>query len=120
MSMNLKYFDISEFDCTHTGKNEMNYRFLTKLDALRYSCGFPFAITSGYRDTTHPDEVDKPFPGEHTRGIAADIRVRGGYQRYKLVEEAIKMGFSGIGVAKTFVHVDDRPHSADTPVMWPY
>ena len=54
--------DIREFDCTHTGKNEMDDAFLAKLDQLREECGFPFRITSGYRDETHPNEVVKSTP----------------------------------------------------------
>ena len=51
------------------------------------------------------------------KGIAADIHVKNGIERYKIVEEAIKLGFGGIGVAKMFVHVDIRTTG---PVMWTY
>jgi hypothetical protein len=34
-----------------------------------------------------------------------------------IVHWALKMNFGGIGVAKGFVHVDDRK---TTPVMWTY
>lgn len=111
------YFLLEEFDCSHTGKNEMRGDFLHKLDNLRYLCDFPFVITSGYRDKSHPAEKYKKEGGEHTRGIAADIRVRGGAQRRKLVEAALSMGFTGVGVAKGFVHVDVR---TTTPVLWTY
>jgi hypothetical protein len=43
--------------------------------------------------------------------------VSDGFQRMNIVHEALKMGFGGIGIAKTFVHVDMR---ATTPVMWTY
>ena len=39
-----------------------------------------------------------------------------GLQRYTIVKNAIKLGFTGIGVAGGFVHVDIR--ATDTPVMW--
>lgn len=120
MLLTLEYFKLSEFDCKHTGENEMNEDFLRDINELRDACGFPFIITSGYRSPDHPIEAAKAVPGVHTAGIAADIFVSGGYQRYKLVKEAIKMGFGGIGIAKTFVHVDDRSHSAGAPVMWVY
>lgn len=104
----LKYFNLSEFDCQHTGRNRMDPLFLARLDKLREVCGFPFVITSGYRDPTHPIEAKKERPGTHSQGIAADIRVSSGAQRYTIISEAIKMGFAGIGVANGFVHVDDR------------
>lgn len=113
----MKYFRLEEFDCTHTNRNEMDEAFLEKLDELREKCGFPFKITSGYRDPSHPVESRKQFPGVHTYGIAADIAVSNGKDRMNLVHEALKMGFGGIGVARSFVHVDTRD---TTPVMWTY
>jgi len=114
--MTYQYFDISEFDCQHTGENKMNPIFLSLLDRLRSECGFPFVITSGYRSPDHPIEAAKSKPGTHSEGIAADIKVRGGFQRFTLVNEAIKIGFTGIGVGNDFVHVDLREY----PVMWTY
>lgn len=115
--MNLKYFSIDEFDCSHTGENKMNPAFLDRLDDLRERCGFPFVITSGYRSDTHPVEAEKTSPGMHSYGIAADIAVKDGIQRRKIVQEAMNRGFTAIGVAQGFVHVDDRIGS---PVMWGY
>lgn len=114
----MKFFRLEEFNCTHTNLNEMDHEFLEKLDELRERVGFPFIITSGYRDATHPAEARKAEPGTgtHCQGIAADIAVSNGFERMNIVHEAIKMGFS-IGVARTFVHVDDRK---TTPVMWTY
>jgi hypothetical protein len=115
--MELRYFKLHEFDCKHTGENEMKESFLVRIDELRHRCGFPFVINSGYRSKTHPEEINKEKPGKHTEGIASDPAVNNGYERRKIVEEALKMGFKGIGVAKTFVHIDDRE---GTPVMWTY
>jgi len=113
-----KYFKIEDFDCQETGNNEMVEEFIHRLDELREACGFPFIVTSGYRDPKgHPIEKRKARPGTHAQGIAADIRVSGGAQRRKVVEKAIELGFNGIGVAKTFVHVDIRQTA---PVMWSY
>jgi len=52
----MKYFHIKEFDCAHTGTggDNMDPEFLARLDELREICGFPFRITSGWRDATHP------------------------------------------------------------------
>ena len=112
-----KYFSMEEFDCQETGENQMSEEFIHKLDELREKCGFAFKITSGYRSTDHSLEAKKARPGRHTEGIAADIAVSNGFERMNIVHEALKMGFSGIGVAKSFVHVDVR---TDTPVMWVY
>jgi hypothetical protein len=83
-----KYFTLEEFACQETGENEISEEFVHALDALRHEAGFPF-----------------------------DIAVSGGVQRYLLVAAAIKLGFSGIGVAKGFVHVDTRTSAR---VIWVY
>lgn len=113
----LKYFTLEEFDCQHTGDNRMELDFLKLLDELRDRCGFPFRITSGYRSPIHPVEATKRTPGTHSQGIAADISISNSQQRHTVVKEAIKMGFSGIGVSSSFVHVDTR---AGQPLMWTY
>ena len=113
----LHYFSKKEFDCQHTGNNEMKLEFIKKLEQLREACDFPFVITSGYRDKTHPIEAKKSTVGTHAQGIACDIAVNGGNQRYIIAKEAAKLGFNGIGVAKGFMHVDTRE---TTPVMWVY
>jgi len=112
-----KYFKIEDFDCQETGNNKMAEAFIHKLDELREACGFPFIITSGYRDPSHSIEARKSKPGTHAMGIAADIKVNGGAQRYIIVKNALQQGFTGVGVAKTFIHVDVRD---TTPVIWSY
>lgn len=112
------YFKRSDFNCHETGENRMEDEFIHKLDDLRAACGWPFFVTSGYRDPSHSIEAKKPNGGGmHTKGVAADIRVTNGKQRHEIVKHAMDMGFSGIGIAKTFVHVDTRE---DTPVVWTY
>lgn len=117
----LDYFTREEFVCQHTGENEISDKFLLKIDLLRARCGFPFVITSGYRSKDHPIESKKAKAGTHAQGIAADVRISNGSDRYKIVEEALKLGFSGIGVADSFVHIDIRSSNGNkNPVMWCY
>ena len=105
----MRYFKRSDFDCQETGNNEMSEEFLEKLDDLRHECGFPFIITSGYRDKTHSIEAAKKNP--------ADIKVNSGAESYAILEKATAMGFTGIGLHKKFVHVDTRK---GIPVAWCY
>tara|TARA_R110002153_G_scaffold97193_2_gene231866 strand:+ start:365 stop:721 length:357 start_codon:yes stop_codon:yes gene_type:complete len=118
----MKFFDLSEFDCSHTGANEMDEEFLAYVEELRGACGFPFQITSGYRHETHPEEARKDSPGFHSKGVACDIRVSNGVQRRTIVDQAIRFGFAGIGVANTFVHVDERSLTPGnwSDVLWTY
>jgi uncharacterized protein YcbK (DUF882 family) len=113
----MKYFKLSEFDCKETGNNKMQPEFLNMMDKLREACGFPFVITSGYRDPSHSIEAKKSKPGTHAQGIAADIRVVNGYQAYTIQKYAYELGFTGIALGNGFVHVDTR---VTTPVSWRY
>ena len=122
IDQDLTYFSRSEFSCQYTGENKIEDSLLLKVDELRERCGFPFIITSGYRSLAHPIErAKKTNTGTHAQGIAADIKVIDGVQRFKIVAEAIKMGFTGIGIASNFVHVDIRSlDTNESPVMWCY
>jgi len=113
----MKYFLLSEFDCKETGENKMQPEFLQRLELLREACGFPFIINSGYRSIKHSAEVKKSKGGTHTQGIASDIKVSNGVERRAIVEAAISLGFGGIGVADSFVHVDTRKSAR---VIWCY
>ena len=116
-----KYFSREEFACQVTGENEIEEDLILALDELREACNFPFVITSGYRSPQHPIELGKTTPGTHAQGIAADIKIITAQQRYKIVEEAIKMGFGGIGIHSVFVHIDMRSVDGNAkPVMWLY
>ena len=117
---NPKYFALSEFNCQETNQNEMCPEFLERLDALREACGFPFVITSGFRSPNHSNERHKEKPGTHAQGIAVDIKAISGTEKYEIVKQALLLGFGGIGVARSFIHVDDRSNtnSNSVPVMW--
>ena len=100
-----------------SGFDYMNIVLLSKLDDLRDACGFPFHITSAYRTPEWDIAKGRSGNSQHTMGKAVDIRVTNGAQRAKIVEEAIKLGFKGIGVHKDFVHVDVRD---GVRVLWVY
>ena len=112
-----KYFNESEFACSHCGKVAMDQEHIDRVNALRESVGFPLKVSSGYRCPEHPLEAKKSKPGTHAQGIACDIAVANGVERRQLVKQAFYLGFTGIGVAKTFVHVDMRETE---PVLWVY
>ncbi len=117
-------FHKSEMDCSHTGKNEMRPEFLELLQKIRYDYRKPMIITSGYRDKTHPIEVAKEKPGEHTFGLAADIAVRG-EGAMELLQIAMHYGIRRIGLNQKgsgrFVHLGLGNVSAGFPVaLWTY
>lgn len=109
-----QHFERWEFDCSHTGRNQMKKEFMDKLSQLREAFGKPMVISSGYRDPSHPIEARKATPGAHSFGVACDVQIHGS-DALELVGLAIRCGFTGIGVNqkgsynKRFIHLDIAP-----------
>jgi uncharacterized protein YcbK (DUF882 family) len=110
-NMSLKYFTLEEFDdAPGTGKN-MKKDFLVKLDDARGLAGIPFTITSGWRSReTNERLIREGYKASknssHLAGVAVDIACNNSLNRIKIVSALIKAGFTRIGIAKTFIHVD--------------
>lgn len=87
------------------------------LEALRSLVGLPLQATCGYRCPAHNKAVGGVDHSEHTRGLAADVWVRGVTPgKLKALAEkvnAFKKG--GIGLYRGWVHVDIR---AGGPARW--
>lgn len=114
-------FSRAEFCCRHTGHCSMDPVFLDCLQALRSRLGTALVIYSGYRDQTHPVETRKPRPGSHCSGKAADIHCLA-KDRYPLLAAALACGFTGVGIAPTFIHLDlcGAEFHAPRPLVWTY
>lgn len=117
----MEHFDISEFDSPDapgSGKN-MQESTLNKLDKARGKAGIAFIVNSGFRTSEHNKKVGGVDSSAHTRGHAADIKVKSGRERYIVVMAAISAGFTRIGIARTFIHLDDDPDLPQS-VIWKY
>ena len=116
-----KNFKLDEFKCKHCGKNEINHKLVDKLQLLRDDLGFPLVISSGYRCPEHPIEAAKKAPGAHASGRAIDIACKGD-KAHRLLEAALRMGLSGIGVNQKgdyrFIHLDDLENEEGRPRPW--
>ena len=123
--MNLNYFSLSEFDCPslpNSGKN-MDINFLYKLEHARELAAIPFKITSGYRTKEYNEDLLKrgykaSKNSSHLFGLAADIAVGSGKERYIILNALIRAGFKRIGVAKGFIHCDTDDSKPDS--VWTY
>lgn len=115
-------FTPSEMACkcgTCGGLADMKHSFMMKLQAMRDELG-PLSIASGFRCAEHPEEKRKEKIGSHGQGGAADLKAKGGGHKYKIIESALKVGMVGIGVANSFIHVDDGHLYAGRPAVWHY
>jgi zinc D-Ala-D-Ala carboxypeptidase len=104
--------------CGACDGGQMDAGFIARLQELRTFYGKPMIITSGYRCLAHNQKTGGAKDSWHMKGRAADIQCGWGGERYRLLELAMMLKFGGIGIAKTFVHLDDRPR--DEAMTWGY
>lgn len=117
----MKHFNISEFDSPDViGSGEiMNKDFLNMLDKARELADTPFKITSGVRSEAHNKKVGGVSNSSHILGYAADVACNDSVSRFKILSALIKAGFNRIGIADTFIHIDNDPGKSEN-VIWTY
>lgn len=119
--MNLKHFSINEFDSPdlpNSGLN-MDNDFLQMLDMAREIANIPFKINSGYRTKEHNKKVGGKSDSSHLVGKAVDIAYSNSRDRWIIITALQEAGFNRLGIAKTFVHVDNDQTKAPN-VIWTY
>lgn len=115
----MKNFSASEFKCSCCGMQNMDWGFTEKLDYARDIAGIPFIITSGYRCPAHNQDVGGVSSSSHIHGHAADIACTSSEDRYTILVALQEAGFDRIGIADSFIHVDDDPHKIPG-MVWHY
>ena len=99
-------------------ETNMSKEFLFVLDEARELAGIPFIINSAYRSPEHPLSIKNPG-SSHIKGLAVDIKATDSKTRFKIVKALIQVGFTRIGIADTFIHVDlDLDKTKN--VIWTY
>ena len=85
-----------------------------QIQAIRNLVGHPLVINSCFRDPDHNKRVGGSEKSQHLFGRAADISTIGWTtdKKNKFLTTARRLGFNGIGIYDTFIHVDMRPDFA--------
>jgi zinc D-Ala-D-Ala carboxypeptidase len=113
------HFSHKELECPCCQACSVSPDLISRLEALRMSLGVPLKINSGYRCEKHNARLKNSSPkSKHVLGEAVDIACTDPRLGFRLVRAAMHLGFGGIGVAKTFIHVDVR--SPIAPAIWTY
>jgi uncharacterized protein YcbK (DUF882 family) len=117
----MKYFKLSEFDSPDKigSGEEMKQSTLNLLDMAREISGIAFVINSGYRTDAQNKKVSGKLNSSHLKGYAIDVACNDSVKRFKIINAALKVGFTRIGVGETFVHLDNDPSKAQN-VIWTY
>ena len=115
-------FSLDEFKCQcGCGHVSVHSDLLDLLQTARNVLG-PLTITSAYRCPEHNDKVSSTgLSGPHTTSKACDLHVSNSQHRKKLIDYFANK-VTGLGIAKTFVHIDiisseELPHR---PNAWIY
>ena len=116
-----RYFTQKDFDnCNPPCKlEEMDEKFMKKLDIARQIAKIPFIATSGFRSQIWEQEQGRDGTSSHTKGLAIDLKAQDSINRYKLINSLLSVGLNRIGIGKNFIHVDidkDKPSN----VIWHY
>ena len=88
--------------------------FLDRLQALRDMVGKPLQVSSAHRCALWNAAVGGAPLSQHKQ-IAVDL-ITEGHDRASLRSAAERCGFTGFGLARTFLHLDTRP----VPAIWYY
>ena len=81
--------------------------------------GFPLKSIQGTGQKEHNQKVGGKPKSSHLIGKAADIAISNSQERWAVLTALQDAGFSRLGVAKTFIHVDsDEAKSSN--VIWTY
>ena len=96
--------------------------FVEVLTLLEEELGSELIVTSGYRPVDHPVEKNKSTPGEHTYGMAVDVAAIGGTAVFMIVQAAIKVGITRIGISRksNFIHLGGGYPGSVKHTIWTY
>ena len=109
-----KHFSSNEFACNcQCGFEEVNPELIDVLEDLREAYGMPITINSGCRCPIHNKAVGGEPNSEHMKGTAADISMTGMPTiKIKQYLDNKYPNKYGIGLYKTWVHIDVRSKRA--------
>jgi len=102
------FFNLKEFECPCCKRVMLHSDLLKKLSDLRREIKEPLYINSGYRCELENKKVGGTRGSYHLFGMAADVCTRN-ISIPELLYYAEKFKFGGIGVYRTFLHLDIRP-----------
>ena len=114
-------FSYDECKCSCCGLVDVSSDLLDLLQEARNELG-PLQITSFYRCPSHNDSVSSTGPtGPHTTGKSCDIHVSNSQHRKTLIDYFANK-VTGLGIAKTFIHIDIIPQAElpNRPNCWLY
>ena len=109
------HFKVQEFAC-RDGSDAVLVapRLVMALESIRTHFGAAVTINSGYRTPQYNSKVDGAAHSQHCYGTAADIVVKGQTpETVAAYARQLMLDWGGVGIYKSFTHVDVRETRAD-------
>ena len=104
------YFTPKEIRCKcGCGFITTDVPFFTKINTLRGIVSHPLRVNSWCRCQPHNAFVGSTVTSSHPKGLAVDLDTPTEYLKYRILLAAGEVRFRGVGIAKTFIHLDDDP-----------
>ena len=103
----IPYFKKSEFTCKcGCGHNNISNELVRQLNKARTISKIPFKINSACRCEKHNRSEKGSETSSHLKGYAVDISISSSFNRFKILQALMAVGFKRIGVYKDFIHCD--------------
>lgn len=104
----LRYFKDEEFrNATPScSLEDMDEKFMQKLDDARSICSYKFVINSAYRSEDYEKSHGRSGSSSHCKGLAVDISCLTSIARLRMILALLAVGFRRIGIYPNFIHVD--------------
>ena len=102
-------FWLKEFECPCCHLVMLHPSLLKLAIRLRNQIKEPLIINSGYRCQVENKKVGGVPHSYHRIGMAIDVYSRN-VKISDLASYAMAIGFNGVGIYGTFIHLDIRPH----------
>lgn len=108
-------FTVKEFACKDGSDSVLVApRLVMVLQSIRSHFGVPVVIHSAYRTPQYNAKVDGAEHSQHCYGTAADIVVKGQTpEAVAAFARTLMPDWGGVGVYKSFTHIDVREARAD-------
>lgn len=105
-----KNFTVKEFACSDgTDTVFISFALVNLLQKIRNHFGKAVIINSAYRTEAHNKSIGGATYSQHKYGLAADIHINGVTPKeIAAYVETLMPSSGGIGIYKSFVHVDVR------------
>ena len=109
------HFRVGEFACKDGAEAVLIApRLVMILETIRVHFGKAVRVHSGYRTPAYNKKVGGKPHSQHTLGTAADISIPGvPPQKVADFARSLMPDWGGVGVYKTFTHIDVREKRAD-------